>query len=178
MRKSVIPSRMEYGVYRSPHIFCLTGVQERFLATLEMTIRGRRYSHFPPARDAFSHSLSYRECPIRPFEAPSPRGEGFWCGAAVFSFRRLLHGEKDLGLLPPSSGRRCPEGAEVGSRSGMRRKVRQHILPFRHPERSRWIFPFAAVYDMHSAAQKIARALISHSPFHRCPRKISRLRSK
>ena len=31
MRKSVIPSRMEYGVYRSPHFFCLTGVQGRFL---------------------------------------------------------------------------------------------------------------------------------------------------
>ena len=56
----------------------------------------------------------------------------------------------------------------------MRRKVRQPILPFRHPERSRGIFPVAAVYDMHAAAQKIARALISHSPFHRCARKISR----
>ena len=31
MKKSVIPSRMEYGVYRSPHFFCLTGVQGRFL---------------------------------------------------------------------------------------------------------------------------------------------------
>ncbi len=48
MRKSVIPSRMKYGVYRSPHFFCLTGVQRRFLASLEMTIRGKRYSHFPP----------------------------------------------------------------------------------------------------------------------------------
>jgi len=48
MRKSVIPSRMEYGVSLSPHIFCLTGVQGRFLASLEMTIRGKRYSHFPP----------------------------------------------------------------------------------------------------------------------------------
>ena len=82
--------------------------------------------------------------------------------------------EKDFGLLPPSFGRRCPEGAEVGSRSGMRRKVRQPILPFRHPERSRGIFLVAAVYDMHAAAQKIARALISHSPFHQCARKISR----
>ena len=99
--------------------------------------------------------------------------------------RLLVHGggilvsppspwEKDFGLLPPSFGRRCPEGAEVGSHSGMRRKVRQPILPFRHPERSRWIFPVAAVYDMHAAAQKIARALISHSPFHRCAKKISR----
>ena len=101
-------------------------------------------------------------------------GKAFGAGAAVFSFRRLLHGGKDFGLLPPSFGRRCPEGAEVGSRSGMRRKVRQPILPFRHPERSRGIFLVAAVYDMHTAAQKIARALISHSPFHRCARKISR----
>ncbi len=32
-------------------------------------------------------------------------------------------GKKDLELLPPSSGRRCPEGAEVGSRSGMKGNV-------------------------------------------------------
>ena len=32
-------------------------------------------------------------------------------------------GEKNLELLPPSSGRRCPEGAEVGSRSGMKGNV-------------------------------------------------------
>ena len=51
---------------------------------------------------------------------PSRSGEGFWCGVAVFSFRRLLHDGKDFRLLPPSSGRRCPEGAEVGSRSGMK----------------------------------------------------------
>ena len=37
--------------------------------------------------------------------------------ATVFSFHCLLHGGKDFGLFPPSSGRRCPEGAEVGSRS-------------------------------------------------------------
>ena len=42
IRKAVIPSRMKYGVYRSPHFFCLTGVQGRFLASLEMTIRGTR----------------------------------------------------------------------------------------------------------------------------------------
>ena len=48
MRKSVIPSRMKYGVYRSSHTLRFTGVQGRFLASLEMTIRGKRYSHFPP----------------------------------------------------------------------------------------------------------------------------------
>ena len=101
---------------------------------------GKAVFSFSACLRRFPLSLSYRQCPIRPFGAPSPRGEGFGCGAAVFSFRRLLHGEKDLGLLPPSSGRRCPEGAEVGSRSRMKRKVRQPILPFRHPERSRGIF--------------------------------------
>ena len=139
---------------------------------------GKAILSFSACLRRFSLSLSYRQCPIRPFGAPSPRGEGFGCEAAVFSFRRLLHGGKDLGLLPPFSGRRCPEGAEVGSRSGMRRKVRQPILPFRHPERSRGIFLTASVYDMHVAAQKTSRALISHSPLHRCARKISRLRSK
>ena len=32
---------------------------------------------------------------------------------------------REGGTLPPSLGRRCPEGAEVGSRSGMKRNVRQ-----------------------------------------------------
>ena len=100
---------------------------------------GKALLSFSAYLKRFSISLSYRQCPIRPFGAPSPRGEGFGCGAAVSSFRRLLHGGKDLGLLPPSSGRR-EKGADVGSRSGMRRKVRQPILPFRHPECSRGIF--------------------------------------
>ena len=159
---------------RSSHTLRFTGVQGRFLALLEMTIRGKAILSFSACLRRFPLSFSCRERPIRPFGAPSPRGEGFGCGAAVFSFRRLLHGEKDLGLLPPSSGRRCPEGAEVGSRSGMRCNVRQPVLSFRHPERSRGIFPVAAVHDMHAAAQKTTRTLISHSPFHRCAKKISR----
>ena len=32
---------------------------------------------------------------------------------------------REGGTLPPSLGRRCPEGTEVGSRSGMKRNVRQ-----------------------------------------------------
>ena len=48
MRKSVIPSPMKYGVYRSSHTLRFTGVQGRFLASLEMAIRRKRYSHFPP----------------------------------------------------------------------------------------------------------------------------------
>ncbi len=77
MRKSVIPSRMKYSVYRSPHIFYLTGVQGRFLASLEMTIQGKAVLSFSALEALFSPSLSYRQYPIRPFGAPSPRGEGF-----------------------------------------------------------------------------------------------------
>ena len=62
---------------------------------------------------------------------PSPSGEG--CG--MWENRTFI-----FFLFPPSSGRRCPEGAEVGSRSEMKRNVRQSILSYRHPERSRGIF--------------------------------------
>ena len=53
MRKSVIPSRMKYGVYRSPHIFYLTGVQGRFLASLEMTIQGKAVLSFSALETLF-----------------------------------------------------------------------------------------------------------------------------
>ena len=46
---------------------------------------------------------------------------------------------REGGILPPSPGRRCPEGAEAHSRRGMKGNVRQPS-PFRHPERSRGIF--------------------------------------
>ena len=65
MRKSVIPSRMKYGVYRSPHIFYLTGVQGRFLASLEMTISGKAVLSFSALETLFPPSLSYRQYPIR-----------------------------------------------------------------------------------------------------------------
>ena len=35
--------------------------------------------------------LSCRECPIRPYGAPSPRGEGYVSGIAVSSYRSLSH---------------------------------------------------------------------------------------
>ena len=43
------------------------------------------------------------------------------------------------GILPPSLGRRCPEGAEVGSQRN-EKKWEICLSPFRHPERSRGIF--------------------------------------
>ena len=57
MRKSVIPSRMKYGVYRSPRIFYLTGVQGRFLASLEMTIPGKAVLSFSVLETLFSPTL-------------------------------------------------------------------------------------------------------------------------
>ena len=53
MRKFVIPSRMKYGVYRSLHIFYLTGVQGRFLASLEMTIPGKAVLSFSALETLF-----------------------------------------------------------------------------------------------------------------------------
>ena len=41
----------------------------------------------------------------------------------VFKWGKKAWGEG--GTLPPSPGRRCPEGAEVGSRRGMKRNARQ-----------------------------------------------------
>ena len=66
MRKSVIPSRMKYGVYRSPHIFYLTGVQGRFLASLEMTIPGKAVLSFSALETLFS-PLSF--IPLVPYPA-------------------------------------------------------------------------------------------------------------
>ena len=89
VRRLVIPSHMKHGVSRSPlpsHLL-LSRERKRFLASLEMTIRGKAVLSFSACLRHFPHSLSYRQCPIRPFGAPSPRGEGFWYGAAVFSFR-------------------------------------------------------------------------------------------
>ena len=61
----------------------LTVVQGRFLALLEMTIWGKAVFSFSACLRRFLLSLSYRQYPIRPFGAPSPRGEGFWCGSGI-----------------------------------------------------------------------------------------------
>ena len=95
------------------------------------------------------------------------------CARKISRFARNDDTGKAFALLPPSSGRRCPEGTEVGSRSGMNGNGVARPS-FRHPERSRGIFLAQAVYGMHAAAQKTTRALVSRSPFHRCARKISR----
>ena len=34
------------------------------------------------------------------------------------------------GILPPSFGRRCPEGAEVGFHGGIKRNVREAVFSY------------------------------------------------
>ena len=41
---------------------------------------GKAVFSFSACLKRIPHSLSYRQYPIRPFGAPSPRGEGFWYG--------------------------------------------------------------------------------------------------
>ena len=89
MRKSVIPSRMKHGVYRSPHIFYLTGVQGRFLASLEMTIPGKAVLSFS-ALETLS-PLSF--IPPEPYPARSARHLPH-AGKALFvgiGFPRILY---------------------------------------------------------------------------------------
>ena len=67
--------------------------------------------------------------PLEPYPARSARhlpleGKAMVRGGDILVSLPSPWGEKDLELLPPSSGRRCPEGAEVGSRSGMKGNVR------------------------------------------------------
>ena len=79
---------------------------------------------------------------------PSPSGEG--CGMG--ENRTLI-----FYLFPPSSGRRCPEGAEVGYRSEMKSNERQSVLSYRHPERSRGIFYALAVLCIYEVMIKMPR---------------------
>ena len=59
------------------HIFCLTSVQGRFLDFARNDDTGKALLSFSAYLKRFSLLLSYRHCPIRPFGAPSPRGEGY-----------------------------------------------------------------------------------------------------
>ena len=50
----------------------------------------------------------------------------------VLSYRHSPHMGKAAmgGILLPSFGRRCPEGAEVGSRSGVKGNVREAVFSY------------------------------------------------
>ena len=52
-------------------------------------LEGLTLSPHVPRCSAFLICLSYRQCPIRPFGAPSPRGEGFVSGIVTLS--QMVH---------------------------------------------------------------------------------------
>ena len=87
---------------------------------------------------------------------PSPSGEG--CGMGENSTLIFY-------LFPPSSGRRCPEGAEVGYRSEMKSNERQSILSYRHRKRSRGIFYALAVLCTYEGKIKSHRCCLSSHTF-------------
>ena len=89
MRKSVIPSRMKYGVYRSPHIFYLTGVQGRFLASLEMTIPGKAVLSFSALETLFSPLSFIPPVPYPPLRGTFPMRERLCSSALIFP--RILY---------------------------------------------------------------------------------------
>ena len=60
---------------------------------------GKAVFSFSACLKRIPHSLSYRQYPIRPFGAPSPRGEGLGCGSGI------------LISLPFPSGRKGRLGA-------------------------------------------------------------------
>ena len=50
--------------------------KETLIKSLSFAVRVSRFHTYAAHFSAFLICLSYRQCPIRPFGAPSPRGEG------------------------------------------------------------------------------------------------------
>ena len=79
--------------------------KETLIQSLSFAVRDSR---FPPTYAAhfsvFLISLSYRQCPIRPFGAPSPQGEGSVSGIPLSPSNLRPFG------APPSKGRREKSG--------------------------------------------------------------------
>ncbi len=125
--------------------------------------------------------LSYRQCPIRlaPLATFPTRGR-LWCGAAVFSFRCLPHGEKDLELLPPSSGREVPRrgGGWLSQRDERKYTiVRPLVSSSRAQPRDLSCRRENRTYEevRHSKSYEVrCLSLPSHFLSDRCARKISR----
>ena len=100
-----------------------------------------------PRISPLSSSVFHTACALS-----APAGHLPLEGKATIRGKRYPH----FYLFPPSYGRRCPEGAEVGSHSGMKRNVRQSVLSYRHPERSRGIFtPWRCTAHMRERENRI-----------------------
>ena len=57
--------------------------KETLIKSLSFTVRISRFHTYAAHFSAFLICLSYRQCPIRPFGAPSPRGEGWRYGSRM-----------------------------------------------------------------------------------------------
>ena len=101
-----------------PSHFYLTGVQGRFLASLEMTMQGKAVLSFSALETIFSLSF-IPLVPYPPLRGTFPSRGRLWCGAAVFSFRCLPHWEKrilNFSLLPLEGG--APKGRRLALTAG------------------------------------------------------------
>ena len=100
MRKSVIPSRMEYGVSRSPHIFCLTGMQGRFLDFARNDNKGKALLSFSACLRRISSLSFIPRAPYPPLWGTFPsRGRLFMTNGEAplhFSFERASTGNHGL----------------------------------------------------------------------------------
>ena len=119
-----------FPVPRFPHNFCLTANEKDFSLPLEMTMQERRHSP----------SFLWKEV------ARSARG---WLRSLLPSATPLPFGhppstgrDRFLPLFPPSSGRRCPEGAEIGFCSGLKRNGREAFPRFVIPSAAEGSFSF------------------------------------
>ena len=82
--------------------------------------------------------------------------------ATVFSFHCFPYNGKDFGLLPPSSGRRCPEGAEVGSCYRLKKNVRYAFPRFVIPSPAEGSFSFPVSLFLRNAVYMKHRDPTSH----------------
>ena len=127
-----------FPVIRHPRLFCLTANEKDFSLSLEMTMReggtlppslGRRCLDGAEARSLSGMKRNVRQS----FHVSASHVVGctvflvirhprlFWLTANEKDFSLSLEMTmREGGILPPSPGRRCPEGAEVGFLSGMK----------------------------------------------------------
>ena len=119
------------------------------------------------------------------------RGEPFLVLPARSQPRNDDTGKATFSYLPPSSGRRCPEGAEVGSCYGLKKNVRYAFPRFVIPSAAEGSFSFPVSLFLRNAVYMKHRDPTSHGvrcfplsavlasfPDRSRTKKISRFRSK
>ena len=108
-------------------------------------VRGSRFPHICRASLCFSHLSFIPPVPYPPLRGTFPsRGRltireyrHLKCGEAATRALSPSYQSTHSSFLPPSFGRRCPEGAEVGSRCGFFTRVDANPASLRSPAPSR-----------------------------------------